>query len=146
MPPVEYALIASSDYRRFIRDNPIHSFAKMSGTVNGGNRVTIREFLDLQPGNADAQLAMIMAQQARVSCTPTGSALPPMVDVYVVFYEQDKLDKLALVFAVQKPSVHHIERSVNNCFITLLKYRIAPKEKAAEYTAGVRSRSRKAGR
>jgi len=135
MPAVEYTLIATSEYRDFIRNNPISGFARMRGTVNRGDKVTIREFVDLQPSGVDAQLAMIMAQQARVNALHTGSAMPPSVDVYVVFYNQDKPDKLALVFAIQGTSVHHVERSINRIFITLVQYQIAPKTKPGSMPA-----------
>jgi hypothetical protein len=122
MPGSEYASIVSSKYGTFFRKFPIAGFAKFRGTASGDN-IVIRDTIEVQPSSVDIKTARSLASRAKLPAITTGTMVKPSVDVYVVFYNQDKPDKLALVFAVQGNSTGNIIGPANP-FIAIIEYHV----------------------
>ncbi len=130
MPASEYALITSSVYKSFVRNSPIDGYVKMLGAVSGDN-VIIREVLESQPGSVDIKTAKSLASRAKLN-GQTGSRISPPVDVFrSILYNQEKADKVALVFASFGASASHADQSYKNCYIEIVKYQVDPKNKPA---------------
>jgi hypothetical protein len=126
MPASEYSLIVGSKYRRFFTESPIDGYVKFVGAVSGNN-VVVRDVVSAEPGSIDTKTAKALAHRANLSGTATGSRVSSSVDVYVIFYNQNKTDRVALVFAVPGDGFGHVQQTSREYFIEIVEYHVGSK-------------------
>lgn len=122
MPGPEYSIILESKYRRFFTESPVNGFVKMLGAVSG-NGIVIREVLTAAPATVDTKTAKVLADRVRLNASSSGSRVSPSIDVYVAFYNQDKPDKVALVFAAPTNGSSNIQaKGDKTYFLEIVEY------------------------
>ena len=125
MPSSDYSLLLTSKYRRFVSESPIDGFVQILGASQGDD-VVVRQVLSAQPSSVDVKTAKSLVKRVKVPGGATGSRMSPNINVYVLFYNQEKASRLALLYAVPGDSFGHVV-GAKNFFVEIVEYQVDPK-------------------
>jgi len=123
MSSSEYQIILTSSYRRFFTGSPVDGYVKFLGAASGDSLI-VRDVVESKPSTVDLKTARVLAARAKINVAATGSRLAPPVDIYVVFYNQNKADRVALIFAVPGEGFGHIQQTAGNFYIDIVEYHV----------------------
>ena len=98
MSGMEVKFILGSKYRHLVRESPIDGYVKFQCSI-GNDALVIRSVMESRPSSVDIKTARSLVARAKIPSGSTGSRLASQAQVYIIFYNQDKPDKVALIFA-----------------------------------------------
>jgi len=137
MSAAEHTLILRSKYRPLFRDKPIDGYVKFVGAF-AGDRFVVSQVAEARPAAVNVTAAKLIASRTNLNLGSTGSRVSRQAEVYVVFYNQDKPDKLAMLFAIPAASVAGLP-AAPLYYLEVIEYHVDPKTTDSKKSAPTNS-------
>jgi len=107
---------------KMIKDAPYQGYVVVKGTVNPRGEFHARRVESSYPDDSKNDLAFKMSEEVKISSAKVGTRIDPKASVYVIFYEENPEQKVALVFGKRDKSIGFQENSIRGRYMSLFAY------------------------